>query len=163
MDRLNQIFRGPISPRAALFVGIATCLLLASCAPPDLLETNGDVGLSEIDGGADADLEVEFGEVAAVVRQSCATGSSCHGASGITNFNVEGDTEATDEQVRAALEGVDSAAGIALVEPGDAEASAFYMRLTADGAQMMPPVGGRLDDEIIETVRLWIDEGAHYE
>ncbi len=136
---------------------------MASCAPPDLLEATGDVGLNEADGGADAELQVEFGEVAEVVRQSCATGSSCHGASGITNFNVEGDTGATDEQVRSALEGVDSAAGIALVEPGDAEASAFYMRLVADGAQMMPPVGGRLDDETIETVRLWIDGGADYE
>lgn len=152
-----------MSSRAAALAIIAACALLASCAPPELLEATGDVGLNETDGGADADLQVEFGEVAEVVRQSCATGASCHGASGITNFNVEGDTEATDEQVRAAIEGVDSAAGIALVEPGDAEASAIYSRLTADEAQMMPPVGGRLDDEIIETVGLWIDEGANYE
>lgn len=125
-------------------------VLAGGCVPPDLMEQG------------DSAEPASFEPVAKMVRTSCSNTSSCHGASSTTKFIVEGNAEATDAQVRAAIEDTTTAAGVPMVVPGDAEASALYLRLVETGPKKMPPVG-QLTDEEIEAVRLWIEEGASYE
>jgi hypothetical protein len=162
-------------------------VLVVACMPPELLEADDagqveEVGLDDVSDGADVDDadtgndpdvgtddvdannpdEVAFGDVAAVVRTSCSAVGTCHGTDTITNFKVEGNGSASDEQVREALEDVQTLTAGLLVEPGEPDQSALYTRLLADDSQAMPPTGP-LPDEDIEMVRLWIEQGASYE
>ena len=138
--------QGLLSKSVALAALVA---LAAGCVPPELMEVESSEPAS-------------FEPVAQMVRGSCSNTASCHGETSTTNFSVEGNEAATDAQVRAAIEDATTAAGVPMVVPGDAEASALYLRLVETGPKKMPPVG-QLTDEQIETVRLWIEQGASYE
>ncbi|QDG53214.1 hypothetical protein FIV42_21430 [Persicimonas caeni] len=135
--------------RSLILFAAAACLA-AGCVPPELMEE-------------DAPAEpASFEPVAELTRGSCAAVSSCHGATSPTAFAVEGDGAATDAQVRAAIEGVTTNADVPMVVPGEPEQSALYLRLVETGPKRMPPVGN-LTEEQIESVRVWIADGAHYE
>lgn len=135
--------------RSTLFLAL-TCSLGAGCVPPELME-------------ADTPAEpASFEPVAELTTTSCSATPSCHGSTSVTAFAVEGDGAASAAQVRAAIEGVTTNAGVPMVVPGEPEQSALYLRLVETGPKKMPPVG-TLTDEQIESVRAWIADGAHYE
>src|SRR5713226_2460985 len=55
--------------------------------------------------------------------------------------------------------------GRVAVVPGNLKASALYQRITAKDAQVMPPAYSgkkKLTPPQIETLRRWIEQGAHY-
>jgi uncharacterized membrane protein len=157
---MRQI-RGFFAEIGAALAIVVVVLATSGCTPPELLEAAAaDAGTEE----TGVSEEVAFGEVADVVRGSCSSTPSCHGETGFTNFSVDGDATATDEQVRAAIEDVTTLDGFGMVVSGDAESSALYLRLVETGARKMPPAGQpTLSEGEIETVRLWIEQGASYE
>jgi hypothetical protein len=175
-----------------MLAGVLGLVMATSgCTPPELLEAPGgdtsvsETGVTEEDSGPGADGSADtnpntdtstdagetggggeptFGEVAEIMRGSCASTPTCHGGSGFTNFSIEAGAMATDAEVRTSLEGVAALSGTELIVPGDAESSAIYSRLRATGVQMMPPAGQpELIEAEIELVRAWIDQGANYE
>jgi hypothetical protein len=156
---------------AIFALAVSALAMVSACTPPELLQTEEtvtDVGTdSSIDvGGQEIDVpeEVTFGQVADIIRNSCAATPSCHGGSGFTNFSVEAGGTASDVQVREALEDVTTLDGFDLVAPEDAQVSALYLRLVDTGSKIMPPDGQPpLEQSEIETVRRWIEEGANYE
>src|SRR5579859_4098586 len=83
-----------------------------------------------------------------ILNKNCAT---CHGAS----QQMSGYDLRTRE---AALKG--GLRGVAIV-PGKAEESALYRRLTG-ALQPSMPLGSKLNDSDIATIKQWIDEGAQW-
>src|SRR5579864_5517702 len=83
-----------------------------------------------------------------ILNQNCAT---CHGAS----QQMSGYDLRTRE---AAMKG--GLRGVAIV-PGKAEESALYRRLTG-AVQPSMPLGSKLNDSDIATIKQWINEGAQW-
>lgn len=106
----------------------------------------------------------DFEVVADTLRHSCGT-SGCHGAAAQGNFAMSGGMNATNSQVRIALEGIKAEDGTMLIEPGDADLSEIYLRLiTTDRNESMPPAPfPALEQNKIDAIRDWIDSGAPYE
>lgn len=48
----------------------------------------------------------------------------------------------------------------AVIEPGDSSSSYLYMLVTHDSEPFMPPESPKLPDEMLETIRKWVDGGA---
>ncbi len=153
----------------------AAALALAGCVPPKLMDSpnagsnNGTGGGGDGGGGGGGGTnngnsgQPTFHDVANLVRASCSTASTCHGAASTTNFKVQGDSAATDAQVKAALDGVTALRDqIPLVTPGDPSNSDFFTRLSAQEPLLMPPTG-KLTDAQITMVKTWIEQGASYE
>ncbi|WP_442484536.1 PSD1 and planctomycete cytochrome C domain-containing protein [Aeoliella sp. SH292] len=71
-----------------------------------------------------------------------------------------------DEESRATELRLDEPhSSLSVIVPGDAEQSEFYQRITAQEIDLrMPPVGSHkvLKPQEIETLRVWIEEGAQY-
>ena len=95
---------------------------------------------------------VSFGlQVAPILLENCA---QCH----IDTNNVRGNLNMGT--FRLLLRGGDSGSPLT---PGSSMDSLIMQRLTAaNGANVMPP-SGKLDDQKIEMVRRWIDEGATFD
>lgn len=92
-----------------------------------------------------------------VFTPSCAT-SSCHDAA----EPAEG-LDLSEGNARASLVEVDShlQPGSKRVVPGDAERSVLYQAVSGTGTDVpRMPVGKKLSDEDIATIKLWIDNGA---
>ncbi len=104
----------------------------------------------------DCDLSADYCGVQAVFEAYC---YACHDAGAVT-AGLDLETDAW-----SALVGVESAnsPGAVLVEPGDAEASLLYRKLTSSQAEGegggMPP-SGSLDGNSLDLVKGWIDAGA---
>jgi len=166
--------------------GVGNCLvaigviLLSACAPPPLTDqvdgdtTNGqdagdirldagDVGSDSMDLG-DVGPPPAFSEIAAIIRTNCAE-SGCHADPGQGGFGIEGGSNASDTQIRAALEDVTlRGEQTALVAPGMPAASAIYQVLIPlEGRTQMPFERDPLPDEQISMIRRWIEAGADYE
>lgn len=93
---------------------------------------------------------VSFGlHVAPILLQNC---GRCH-----INDNPRGNFSM--ENFRSILAGGD---GGAPIEPGSAANSQIIKRLHGDGVDVMPPTG-KLDDNLIDTIAKWIDEGAAFD
>lgn len=127
-----------------LFLVGATALLSAACTPPELTDSTAD-----------------FEEVAPVLAQRCGL-NSCHGDPANGNFQIPGGQQASVDDVRSSLEGVDTLGGTAMVAAGAPDASAIHIRITAEPPQLMPP-NDRLNQREIALIRQWIQEGAVYE
>lgn len=129
--------------RLLLLVAVAA-VLGPACTPPELTDSSSD-----------------FEEVAPVLAQRCGL-NSCHGDPANGNFQIPGGRQASVDDVRASLEGVDTIDGTAMVASGAPDASAIYIRITAEPPQLMPP-NDPLNQGEIALIRQWIEEGAVYE
>ncbi len=130
----------------------------------DTPETEEDIGEIEDDIEEPQADHPDFVVVADILRTSCGT-AGCHGAVPQGKFQIEGGMDATNNQVRAALEGVTANTGEMLVEPGNAGVSGIYYRLLLeDPSRRMPPAPfTALEQENIDAISNWIDAGAPYE
>ena len=114
----------------------------------------GSVLLAAV-GGGDA-MAVDFGsEVRPILARHCLT---CHGP----------DEEAREAGLRLDVRdaAVADLGGYRAVEPGDAEESEIFLRVTSDDPDMRMPPADRhppLTESEIDTLRRWIDDGATYE
>ena len=132
----------------ALIALVALVFMGASCSGPT---TSTDMVFD-----ASAEGLATFAQLQETVFDvSCAL-SGCHGDSAWPNLSVG---QAYDNIVD-----VESSRGIALVEPGDPDNSYLYHKLLADAdidGSRMPPGGPYLTPDALETVRAWIENGAH--
>lgn len=140
--------------------------------PPDV----GDVGdvndvdvndVPEVDVTNDTDVspQIDFAEVAQIIRLTCASGI-CHGEGGPgLNFQIPNQQAATGDDIRQSIEGVVTSDAIPLVVPGEPEESELYQVLvtTDDTRRMPPPPLELLSGEDIAIIRDWIAAGADYE
>lgn len=137
--------------RAHGWIHLLPCLLatalLTSCSDRGRVPTTADNGEED---------PVSFaGAVQPILTQNCAT-SGCHASPGpIAGLDLSAG------QAYGNLVGVASGGNpsLLLVSPAVPDSSLIYLKLTAQGASLMPP-GGSLPAEEIETVRSWIEEGA---
>ncbi|MCR9199847.1 MAG: hypothetical protein NXI04_14525 [Planctomycetaceae bacterium] len=97
---------------------------------------------------AAADEKINFEDhVKPIFRAKCA---SCH--------NTNKKTADLDlSNYTALMQGGGSGPSI---EPGDPEGSYLYLLITHDSEPYMPPNSDRIPDEMINTVRTWIEQGA---
>ncbi|MCR9161496.1 MAG: hypothetical protein ACE37F_29980 [Nannocystaceae bacterium] len=124
-------------------------------AAPDTTGTPGTSTGGEASGesstGGEAGFDEEFVWVASFLRDNCVT---CHANDANGNL-VLPTAKIDDEEVRAALEGIEATTGLLLVEPFDRNASQTYLQITNEfGAQF--PV------EDTDRFGAWIDAGAPY-
>ena len=81
-------------------------------------------------------------EVLPVFQSNCAM-SGCHDA-----------VSASDDLVLTDYDGIMNG-----VKAGHSSRSEIYRAITGKGEEMMPPAG-KMSDDLIEIIRLWIDQGA---
>ena len=86
-------------------------------------------------------------DVQPILREHCL---SCHRGSRARN-GLDLKT------MRGVLSGGSSGASVV---PGDASSSLLYLVMTHERSPNMPPEDDRLPDELLETIRVWIDEGC---
>ena len=104
--------------------------------------------LLSVSANVQADDKVTFEDhVKPIFRAKCAT---CHN----TNKKTA-DLDLTN--YTALMQGGGSGPSI---EPGDPEGSYLYLLITHDSEPVMPPNSDRIPDEMINTVRTWIEQGA---
>lgn len=102
----------------------------------------------------DNKMKASFAEIQKnVFTPTCAT-SGCHSGSQPPNL--------TEGISYTRLVGVDNLAGdMQYVEPGNSENSYLIKKLLGEGTgSLMPPSGPKLDQDIIDSIRVWIDNGA---
>lgn len=140
----------------------------------DIHETNDIIDINDTNDREVSETETDIEEqqadhpdfvvVADILRTSCGI-AGCHGAIPQGNFQLEGGMDATNDQVRAALENVRTNGNEMLVEPGNAGVSGIYYRLLLENpTDRMPPAPfTALEQEKIDAIADWIDSGAPYE
>ena len=103
-----------------------------------------------------ADRVVDFErEVRPILSQNC---FACHGP------DEQGRQRGLRLDIEDGIHGDRAQFGGPVVVPGNAADSLLYRRITADGAsQRMPRGAEALADSEIETIRLWIDQGAEWD
>jgi hypothetical protein len=113
----------------------------------------------------DAIIDADFGQVAQILRLNCAT-ALCHGQGGPgLSLQIPNYEQASDEDIRQALEGVEATTGRLLIEPGRPEDSELYIVLITDDItrRMPPPPFDPLPLEQVALIHDWIARGAEYE
>jgi hypothetical protein len=140
---------------------------LVACAPEPLTDLDVNSDVPDMGGGADmATGPVEFKDVAVILRGSCATFDSCHGSANSSSApRIANARMATDEDVRAGIEGAMSAGGMLLIKPGDSAGSHLVARITdpmAGPSGLMPLGQPALSAAQVALIKRWIDEGANY-
>lgn len=149
-----------------LAVAATVLTVLTACAPPPLTDP-ADAGGSGADTAPSSDGtgdDVPFTRVADILRNDC-TGNGCHGEdAGNAGLRIKGGADATDQQVRQALEGKTVAReDTKFIVPGQPDESALYQALEAQKGRTQMPLTGKLDASKIEDIRRWIAQGAPYE
>ena len=148
---------------------LGLAVLLAACGPTDENNTtsnnttannttsnNTTSNNTNNTGGG----EVSFSEdIVPIIATNCAV-AGCHAAPGNGNYAI--DDPANAANVQAALDGVESTAGTALVEPGEPDSSEIYLRVSGMARTQMP-LGGMLDQSEIDMIRDWIAAGAPFD
>ena len=109
----------------------------------------------EPDIKVDGQMKASFKEIQEqVITPSCAT-SGCHAGSFASFPNLQAD-QSYDNIV-----GVDNQAGnMPLIESGNSSNSFFYKKLHGDGTTLMPLGGQKLKQPILDSIKVWIDNGA---
>lgn len=113
--------------------------------------SSGDDGSSSSESGGAVVYDEEFVWVADFMRTNCV---GCH-ATGMNGNLLLPSPDISNDEVRAAIEGVVATTGLLMVEPGDRMASQTWLQITNEfGAQF--PV------EDTDRFGAWIDAGARY-
>jgi hypothetical protein len=95
-------------------------------------------------------------EVAPIFESSCALGGCHAGPNGSSGLVLDPEVAYDNIVAHPAL-----SSDKALVEPGDVEQSFLADRIrAANGASLMPPIGGPLPEAAIATITCWIEQGA---
>ncbi|RIK83388.1 MAG: hypothetical protein DCC67_05990 [Planctomycetota bacterium] len=131
-------------PTPARYCVVAT-LCLAACGLPAMVAA---------DEAPPASAAVSYArDVLPILRANC---QGCHQAA-----RQEGGVDLTSQ---AGVLG-ESESGLAVVAPGDVEASELLAQITPDGAgsALMPKDGPPLKPDEVETIRRWIAEGAPFD
>lgn len=131
-----------------LLLSFLTALIFVSCS-------EGIVSECEPDMKVDDRMKASFKEIQKqVFTPSCAT-SGCHGGTFHNPPNLEAG------QSYSNIVGVDNQAGdMQLIEPGNSTNSYLYRRLLGEGGTLMPSGGSKLDKNLLDSIRFWIDNGA---
>jgi len=87
-----------------------------------------------------------------VLQTTCAL-SSCHVNASDPDLSM---SLAYDNLVNK----LNNAKNMNYVEPGDAANSFLIKKLLGEGTTQMPPGGPKLNDEVIDSIKVWIDNGA---
>jgi hypothetical protein len=154
---------------AALVVAMLACAIGCS-DPANDTDPSPDAGTDAADDVTvrdvrDPQLPPTFANVADVIRRNCASGA-CHGGRGAGNFYIPHNVDATDAEVRYALQDVTSRKWeMPLVIPGAPDDSEVFVRITTDveGNRMPQAPLPRLLSWEIEMIENWIANGALYE
>ncbi|MFA7327282.1 MAG: hypothetical protein WC121_11500 [Candidatus Kapaibacterium sp.] len=133
--------------KITLFLVLIMTLSFVSCSESIVSECEPDTKV-------DNQMKASFKEIQEkVITPSCAT-SGCHQA----NFyspNLE-DGKSYDNIV-----GVNNLAdNMPLIDPGNSTNSYFFKKLLGDGTTLMPSGGDKLNKAILDSIRVWIDNGA---
>jgi hypothetical protein len=121
-------------------------LLIASCSEHIVSECE------PVDDGEPA-MAATFSAINEnVIQPSCAL-SGCH----VNAFLPElSESVAYDRLINK----LNNAGNMNYVEPGDAANSFLIKKLLGDGTTLMPQGGPKLDDAVIDSIKVWIDNGA---
>jgi hypothetical protein len=103
----------------------------------------------------DGQMKASFKEIQdQVFTPNCAT-SGCHSGSFATYPNLE------EGQAYSNIVGVDnSSEDMKLIEIGNSANSYLYKRLLGEGGSLMPQGGPKLKQVILDSIKVWIDNGA---
>lgn len=131
-----------------LFTSLIMTLSLASCSENIVSECEPDMKV-------DNQMKASFKEIQnQVFTPTCAT-SGCHGGSFSSFPNLE------DGQSYDNIVGINNQAGnMKLIEPGNSSESYLYKKLLGDGTTLMPLGGQKLNQNILDSIAAWIDNGA---
>ncbi|MFN3196330.1 MAG: hypothetical protein ACE364_10295 [Chlorobiota bacterium] len=128
-----------------IFLAFST-LIIASCSEHIVSECE------PIDEGEPA-MAATFSAInEEVLQPSCAL-SGCH----INAFLPELSEPVAYENL---VNKQNNARNMNYVEPGDAANSFLIKKLLGDGTTLMPQGGPKLDDEVIDSIKVWINNGA---
>lgn len=115
-------------------------------------DESGETGEDGESGSTgEAAFDEEFIWVADFLRENCV---GCHPNDGNGNL-VLPTSDIDNDEVRAALEGVEATTGLLLVEPFDRDASQTYLQITNE-------FGAQFPTEQTDRFGEWIDAGASY-
>jgi hypothetical protein len=122
-------------------------LTLTSCE--DLIQGPED----EIENGGSNNMRATFSSIQTEVFSSTCALSGCHGGSQDPNLSAG---QAYNNLVNKASSGNPS---MMRVKPGESNNSYLIKKITGDGTSRMPP-GGQLSQAKIDSISLWINNGA---
>lgn len=107
----------------------------------------------------------DYLEVAEIVRTTCAV-DTCHGNNPDSETPLEFGASGDDlslEELQFVLDEFESY-DFPLVTPGNSDESQIYIVISGQDEEFeMPPPPLSMDQEDIDTIRDWIDDGANYE
>jgi hypothetical protein len=134
--------------KVILFTTLIMTLSFASCS-------EGIVSECEPEIKPDGQMKASFKEIQEqVFTPTCAT-SGCHRGTFATFPNLESGKAYNN------IVGVDNQEGkFQLIEPGNSANSYLYKKLLGDGTTLMPQNGKKLNQAILDSIRVWIDNGA---
>ncbi len=121
-------------------------LLIASCSEHIVSECE------PVDEGEPA-MAATFSAINEEVLQTTCALSGCH----IGAFSPELVKAMAYDNLVSKL---NNAKNMNYVEPGDAANSFLIKKLLGDGTTIMPQGAPPLDDEVIDSIKVWIDNGA---
>lgn len=134
--------------RILLFTTMILALSFASCS-------EGIVSECEPDIKPDGQMKASFKEIQEqVLTPTCAT-SGCHSGTFSTFPNLESGNAYSN------IVGVDNGEGnMQIIEPGSSANSFLFKKLLGEGTTLMPQDGDKLNKAILDSIRVWIDNGA---
>lgn len=131
-----------------LFLSFVTALMFVSCSEHIVSECEPDEKGEPPMGASFAEIQEQ------VFTTSCAT-SGCHGGTFHNSPNLEAG-QSFDNIVNVKSKNN----SIEYIKPGDSKGSLIIKRMTStDGFTKMPPTGS-IDQAIIDSIAVWIDNGA---
>lgn len=120
--------------------------MLISCSENIVSDCKVDTTLNEPMKATFSDIQKK------VFNTTCAT-SSCHGGFQFPTLK--------EGQAYKNIVGIDNINGnMQLVKPGDSQNSYLIKKLLGDGTPMMPSGGDKLEQSVIDSIIVWIDNGA---
>lgn len=123
-------------------------LLFVSCSENIVSECETDIT-------TDGPVTASFADInERVLQVSCAT-SGCHAGQFAQSPRLDENTYNNLVDVAST-----ERPSMDYVEPGDSENSWLMKKLLGEGTTIMPSGGPKLDDAIIDSIRVWIDNGA---
>ncbi len=134
--------------KITLFLVLIMTLLFASCSESIVSECEPDLKV-------DNQMKASFKEIQEqVLTPSCAT-SACHGGSLFNYPKLEKDKSYDN------IVGKNNLAGnMPLIDPGNSANSFLYKKLLGEAGWLMPLGGQKLNQNVLDSIAAWIDNGA---